>query len=244
MPFKILLGILIIFITCKGNDTKKISPKGVNGVLDLRSVEVRDRTYLQPWDFEKDGVIQLDGEWEFYWKEFVPPNSHLMQNEEFRMKDGENSAFLIPHSAFITVPGSWNQFIQNEKAVGGQGYGTYRLRVFLPPNVFSTNDKPFSLGIKLLSVGTAYKLYVNGNFVTEVGKIGKTKEESIPAFLSQVISIQPDKQEIELKVIVSNFHYSRGGLWSSIRIGSLSELQKEREKNLLLDFFIFCNYCQ
>ncbi|MBP9888437.1 MAG: hypothetical protein KBF93_19210 [Leptospiraceae bacterium] len=46
MPLKILLGILIIFITCKGNDTQKNPPKAVKGVLDLWALryDCRDLT--------------------------------------------------------------------------------------------------------------------------------------------------------------------------------------------------------
>tara|TARA_Y100001954_G_C15717741_1_gene556558 strand:- start:647 stop:766 length:120 start_codon:yes stop_codon:yes gene_type:complete len=36
----------------------------VNGVLDLSS-----------WNFEKYGPIDLRGEWKFYWKKFIDPNS-------------------------------------------------------------------------------------------------------------------------------------------------------------------------
>jgi len=43
----------------------KPTPKAEKGVLDLRS-----------WDFsnadfgENDGILKLEGEWEFYWEEF------------------------------------------------------------------------------------------------------------------------------------------------------------------------------
>ncbi len=98
MPLKILLGILIIFITCKGNETKKIYPKAVKGVLDLRALryDCRDSTECvgtsspsgnhsatesshvgESWDFATDGTINLDGEWEFYWKEFYTSEDFL-----------------------------------------------------------------------------------------------------------------------------------------------------------------------
>lgn len=104
-------------------------PKAVKGVMDLRvprsdcrnstdCVETKSissnhsktgfipskitNSYKDGWDFEKDGSIDLDGEWEFYWKEFVPPNSLPMSNEELRIKNAKtaipHSSFLIPHS--------------------------------------------------------------------------------------------------------------------------------------------------
>ncbi len=41
-------------------------PKAQKGILDLRQ-----------WDFQKRGIIKLNGEWEFYWKELKLPNSFL-----------------------------------------------------------------------------------------------------------------------------------------------------------------------
>ncbi len=54
----ITLVLCLILFHCAPSDKKPL-PKAVKGILDLRE-----------WDFEKDGNINLDGEWEFYWKEF------------------------------------------------------------------------------------------------------------------------------------------------------------------------------
>jgi hypothetical protein len=37
--------------------------RAVEGVLDLRS-----------WDFERNGSVNLDGEWAFYWDELLHPS--------------------------------------------------------------------------------------------------------------------------------------------------------------------------
>ena len=63
-PIKLIL-LLFCFILIGACSERKIPPKAVKGVLDLRD-----------WDFDPstssgtDGVINLDGEWEFYWEEF------------------------------------------------------------------------------------------------------------------------------------------------------------------------------
>lgn len=44
--------------------TSENRPAARNGILDLRS-----------WDFENNGNIELNGEWEFYWKNFLPPDT-------------------------------------------------------------------------------------------------------------------------------------------------------------------------
>ena len=61
-PIRLLiLGLIFLFLGfCKSEKPQKNIPKAVKGILDLSQ-----------WDFEKDGVINLDGEWEFYWNELV-----------------------------------------------------------------------------------------------------------------------------------------------------------------------------
>ena len=84
------LAILTFFLlTC--SNSKQIPPKAVKGVLDLRE-----------WNFDPasgsgtDGIINLDGEWEFFWQEF-PVGDGLELPEEKR--------------GFITVPSVWNGHI-------------------------------------------------------------------------------------------------------------------------------------
>ena len=43
---------LTFFIACRKDSTRKISPKAINGVLDLNN-----------WDLKTDGPVDLSGEW-------------------------------------------------------------------------------------------------------------------------------------------------------------------------------------
>jgi len=80
-PVRILILIIIFLSFCKQDHTQKLAPKAIKGVLDLTQ-----------WDFEKDGTINLDGEWEFYWEEFMPPNLRPMQwQKEGYPADGEKN---------------------------------------------------------------------------------------------------------------------------------------------------------
>jgi two-component system sensor histidine kinase ChiS len=101
----ILLSItLIIFLSIiKGSSevshTKKSIPTAVKGVLDLRD-----------WDFEKDGMIKLDGEWEFYDNELHMP-SDFQSDSEVDMR-------------YEKLPGIFEH----------QGYSTYRLKLLMNNN--------------------------------------------------------------------------------------------------------------
>ncbi|MBU3190499.1 response regulator [Clostridium bowmanii] len=98
----ILLSItLIILITMiKGSSeishTDKKMPLAVKGVLDLRN-----------WDFKKDGMIKLNGVWEFY-------DNKLLLPEDFQSDDSQNVTYEY-------LPGIF----------GKQGYCTYRLKLLM-----------------------------------------------------------------------------------------------------------------
>jgi two-component system sensor histidine kinase ChiS len=101
----ILLSItLIMFLTIiKGSSevshTQKNIPMAVEGVLDLRN-----------WDFKRDGMIKLNGEWEFYDNELHMPSDYQSASEEaIRYKK---------------LPGILEH----------QGYCTYRLKLLMNNN--------------------------------------------------------------------------------------------------------------
>jgi len=276
----IIMGFLYYFLilfafffhfSCNKEEPKKIPPKAVKGVLDLRGSKPNvegEETFLRlqhlgPWDFATDGSINLDGEWEFYWGEFVEPhlngdgnpnegaktlsrlhldspntNNDPIQNSKF--KTCNEPAECVPN--YLTVPGNWNNFLVDEKPVGGQGYATYRLRVLLPTPVGDANLRHLQeerLAIKTLTQSSSYRMYVNGELLTEVGKAGKSKEESSPAYFPQVIPLKKPSGVYDIVFHVSNFEHRDGGLWDKIRFGTEKELTRERENNLLLDLFLF-----
>jgi len=98
----ILLSItLIIFVTIiKGSSeishTKKKIPLAEKGVLDLRN-----------WDFKKDGMIKLNGGWEFY-----------------------DNKLLLPQD-FANIPAETIRYKNLPGVLNKQGYSTYRLKLLM-----------------------------------------------------------------------------------------------------------------
>ena len=105
----ICLSILIIMLTaCSKTQSRNATPTAVDGVLDLTK-----------WDFDEDGSVNLDGEWEFYWKQLHDPDYFLnSKNVEGR--------------SLIEIPGSWNGQEVDGASVEGMGYATFRLIILLP----------------------------------------------------------------------------------------------------------------
>ena len=183
MKYAFYIAVALFLFSCNTEESKKIPPKAVKGVLDLRHFAHADTPdYLkeqknennvagysvtepsrivEPWNFEKDGTINLDGEWEFYWNEF------LYSGLQPTVQPVGDPLSRTPN--YIPVPGNWNQFADNGKPVGSNGYATYRLRILLP----KLNT---SLTLKILNASTAYTMYVNGEKFASNGSVGKDKE--------------------------------------------------------------------
>ena len=68
----LLLFFLLTLFQCAPPANQKKPPVAVKGVLDLRPSATLGN---QGWDFEKGGIVSLDGEWEFYWEEFLDPTN-------------------------------------------------------------------------------------------------------------------------------------------------------------------------
>ncbi|WP_164985343.1 cell wall metabolism sensor histidine kinase WalK [Ammoniphilus sp. CFH 90114] len=83
------LYMLALFLFISTPVFSESSTDAVKAVADLRN-----------WSFEQDGIVELNGEWEFYWERLLDPNS---------LSDS------LPKD-YIQVPSVWNE-----------GFATYRL---------------------------------------------------------------------------------------------------------------------
>lgn len=107
-----LIAFIILLIITKGTinfNSKKEQPIADKGVLDLRN-----------WDFKKDGIVKLNGQWEYYDNELLTPKDFS--------KPQTNKKYL-------SIPGSYS----------GQGYGTYRLKLLL-----KDSKKLYSIKVEFL----------------------------------------------------------------------------------------------
>lgn len=216
----LLLFFLLTLSQCIPPANQKKPPLAVKGVLDLRE-----------WDFERDGILSLDGEWEFYWGEFLEPvGSTTLTNRTTSSNEIRSMSEVQGDTKYIKVPDAWNGYIHNEKEIDGKGYATYRLKLLT-----NANYKP---AFRLPTIASAYELYINGALTTKAGNIGKTKETYVPYQNVQVIQFPDSTLEYEILFKVSNFDHRLGGLWTKIEMGNFAMIQKKREEYLLRDFIL------
>jgi len=192
---------LIFSISLDSYGEKADRPKAVNGILDLTN-----------WNFDRNGQIALDGEWDFVWEQFsFPANSDSV--------------------AKIQVPGFWNDVKINQQILKGHGFGTYRLKIKLPKD-------HGALSFKLQTISTAYRLFVNGRELTKDGVVGKSQSNSSPSYRPHTISLNTDSCHLDLQIQVSNFHHRRGGIWESIQLGGEEQISSKRNALVGIELFL------
>ncbi len=194
----------------------------------LKTSEVRGRAPLaengflntEQWDFQSEGTIKLDGQWEFYWLSLLTP-------DDFRNLQTKNQ-----NNLYQLVPSTWNQYNLNQEKLSGNGYATYRLKIKI-------KDIQRIYSIKIVDSATSYKVWINGDLLATAGETAKTKEEMIPAYKSRVVEFKPTSDIIEIIFQVSNFYHSKGGLWNAIEFGPAPLIEKFRESQVSFEFFMF-----
>jgi signal transduction histidine kinase len=180
-----------------------------NGIQKSKLSAEKGTLNLVNWHFNEDGVISLDGEWEFYWNQ-------LLTYEDFHKE------IPVKADGYFKIPSVWTNYDLNGNKLPSNGYATYRLKV-------KTNNIDSLKGLKILTSSTAYKLMINDQLIAKSGTVGKTKETAISEFKPQTVSFQNSSEEFEVIVQISNFTYSRGGMWHSIYMGNDGDIRKLKE---------------
>ncbi|MGI6778210.1 MAG: sensor histidine kinase [Acetivibrionales bacterium] len=206
----IIIANILLISGCNGKVAEiKSTPRAVNGILDLSN-----------WDFQKDGVIRLEGQWEFYWNQFLDPT------------DFQNGK-LPEITGHIDVPSTWNKYKINGEKLSGNGYATYRLLIK------TSNNLNNGLGLKIPRIFTAYSLWSDGRLIASSGKISKTSEHAVPQYYPKIVMLNPSDHIVELIVQISNFSHRSGGMLESIILGSQEDIIKSRENKLSFELFLF-----
>jgi len=204
-----VVTVISILTSCVSESAKEI-PKATNGVLNLTQ-----------WDFESDGNIWIDGEWEFYWNRFL--SYHDLKSP-------------IP-DLYAKVPNLWTQYQIDGKHLQGQGFATYKLSV-------KTNmPSDTLLGLEINTFSSAYNIYINEILVASNGRIGKNNAEEIGEYRPQSVIFAnphtlPPASSFDIIIHVSNFQSAEGGFWNSIKIGSSQNILAKHDYIVGQAFFI------
>lgn len=150
------------------------------------------------------GLASLAGDWEFYW-------NRLYTYEDFQSGAAQGKQYVY-------VPKTWNSYAKDGQKLAGFGYATYRLKVVV-------RDAGQPIGLRVDSMSTAYRLFVNGEEIASNGTVGTGAETSKPQYLPVVVDFEPPAKEFYIIIQVSNFTYARGGIWYDINMGTPGQIE-------------------
>jgi signal transduction histidine kinase len=181
------------------------NPHARDGVMDLTS-----------WNFDRHGAASLNGTWDFYPGQLLTPVDF-----EADVSGRKPLSKPVP----IHVPSRWNGTLGE-----AHGYGTYHLRVRIPPRA-EKND----YGIRTQNIRMAHRLFIDGKEIGGKGLPGTTRNTDIQLNLpfTGFTSIEGDVADIIIQV--SNYSYSSGGIIASILFGDEHSILKGQQQDWLKD---------
>ena len=188
----------------------KDSPKVENGVINL--------TF---WNFEKQGDVNLEGNWEIYWKKIYRPNT-------------KDSFLAETLSGYHLFPSSWNGRMFQNEITDGNGYATFKVKILLPDGPI----KKQKLALRMKEQSTAYELYLGNELLAHKGKVGTSPSESVPGYGTNTVYFETEKKSIDLVLIVSNYHHRNGGIWNVPILGSHDQIQSLKYERNSLEFLL------
>ncbi|MCM3174899.1 ATP-binding protein [Paenibacillus sp. MER 99-2] len=195
-------GLLLTYFTVN----KKTMPIATNGTMDLTN-----------WAFEENGVVRLDGQWEFY------PHRLLFSHP----LDAENLG--DQPSSFTQVPGYW------AKQMDTLGVATYRLRVLI-------DDDSVVYGIKTAAVLISNRLIVNGQVAGSSGD--PDLEDDYRALNKPYVSYFTLKQGWnDILVEVANHEFRvASGIGESIQLGKADQISRIRDLATAHDWVVLTSF--
>ena len=200
----LLLFLLILFILASCNPQNAAHPTAKNGEL-----------ILSREDFTSTELVQLNGEWKFFWEELLTEN-------EIQDRTSQNT------QATVKVPSNW------EDTVGTSiGYGTYYLKVIIPEEIVGN-----TLAIATTNQNTSYTLLIDGVRVASNGYVGTSFQTSEPNYSNRLVYFTPRNKVINIVLHISNFINPIGGATKPIYFGTSEQVTRTYENTLAYTMFI------
>ncbi|WP_042167140.1 ATP-binding protein [Paenibacillus gorillae] len=204
----VVVGLVASYAVISASDSPKIESK--EGILDLTQVHV------------SKNPLKLQGEWAFYWQELLSPEDIQIRSA----RDGNQDRW-------ISLPGSWLGYRLDGQQLNGTGFATFRVVIEL-----SEQDRNERLALRLPTIFHAYKLWVNGELLEEVGVVSGDKSGVTPHLETKLVFFQPENDRVELVMQVANFHHKRGGITKYIELGGSDVLSARTNLRIAAEMFI------
>ena len=203
----VLLGVMTFHLMAL---EARAASQAEQGILDLRD-----------YDFERDGPVQLQGQWRMWWSTLASP---------YELLDDPS------HS--IRVPGVWTSLAETENSdvlLPAFGTATLKLEVLLPEGRLP----PLSLFAR--GAFTAFELDVleapTGLVIGRLGsgKIGSSEVE-IPELSTDSVDLMPARERLVLVWRISNHNHFLAGPRHAPILGRSIDLERDELAGRLRSF--------
>ncbi|WP_158602433.1 hybrid sensor histidine kinase/response regulator [Cohnella endophytica] len=180
-------------------------PEARGGVLDARQ-----------WNFAKQGIVPLRGEWEFYENKLLTP-------QDFNA----NGKALEAERIIVRVPGGWKDVVSSGS---GFGAGTYRLRIEVgDPDFYSLRGKKMRM---------SSHIYINGSDLGGTGKPDLSADGFVPSNLPFFGTVKADTDTIDIIIQIASYRYLEGGLVQTPEFGLTADVLARRDNARLADMIV------
>ncbi|MDD3225757.1 MAG: GGDEF domain-containing protein [Clostridium sp.] len=165
--------------------------------------------YLNDYNFSENGILKLDGQWEVYDNEFLTPKDLEYRNT----------------SKYLTIPGK----LKTQLSGKHMGYMTLRLKIEAPEGIV--------YGLRIRSLLSASKVWVNGVLQEQVGKVGTSYEDEKAIYLPIYSYFTSKDGHIEIVIQASNYTEMIPQI-KSMEFGLKDKIINESIFDLGIDFII------
>lgn len=200
----LLLTLLLVLFSLSGCGKYIHVPEAQQGEIELSE-----------WNYEANGIVNLQGEWEFYWNRLYEPGQIPKSRNNF----------------YIQVPSNWRGKSHPQGTLPMTGYGTYRL-------IIHHGMAGTYMGIRIPYTGTAYKMYVDEVLLSKNGTVGRSREETTPQYVNKNVYFHPRDNTSEIVMQVANFHHRRGGIWQDIQFGLKEDIETESASRMMFEILL------
>ncbi|WP_256757400.1 sensor histidine kinase [Cohnella sp. WQ 127256] len=211
----ILFFLVVVASGCSATSKENhLVPKAERGVIDL-----------QQWSWVEDGIVPLDGQWNFEWR--IPSG---VDNQEFSFE-----------SSTLDVPGTWGKLKSGKgTSLDDQGLGIYRLTIL-------HQAQRDMMAIRLPNISTAFEFAIDGKVVLTRGKLDKQTLQVTPFQLPATVYFTADGTKTNLVLTVANYDHRHGGVRTAIVMGNADHIQKLQIRHaaqelILLGCFIMIGF--
>ncbi len=155
--------------------------------------------------------IELQGEWKFYWKKLYRDTPQLLDT---------------PPTKLVYCPSLWNNTTVNGSELPSFGHATYTLDILC-------DNKYKSAALNIPFFYSAYRLYLNGEIISQNGTVGKDQDSSTLRWKTSYEKVALRKGRNQLVVEISNYHHSKGGFFAPVILGRSDFLFDKWEKKTI-----------